>query len=161
MFNHLYKQIATKIPVTRMDIKYSRVLKYCESQIDRTLRLFKKRKGNPPVPRNFPPLSGNIFYVRCYIIYDIKTLHQFSLGRIVWVRSLRQRLSYLMEEATDHPVLKVMPEMTEVQKKFATMSVALINYEEEIKNIWMNHNVNIVTYHIIKDFKIVIILNLF
>jgi len=52
-----------------------------------------------------------------------------------------------MEEATDHPVLKVMPEMTEVQKKFGTMSLALINYEEEIKNIWMNHNVNIVSYH--------------
>jgi len=51
-----------------------------------------------------------------------------------------------MEEATDHPVLKVMPEMTEVQKKFATMSIALLNYEEEIKNIWMNHNVK--TIHI-------------
>jgi len=56
-----------------------------------------------------------------------------------------------MEEATDHPVLKVMPEMTEVQKKFATMSVALLNYEEEIKNIWMNHNVNII--HITLLFK--------
>lgn len=64
-------------------------------------------------------------------------------GRIVWVRSLRQRLIYLMDEATDHPVLKVMPEMTDVQKKFATMSVALLNYEEEIKSIWMNHNVQI------------------
>lgn len=47
-----------------------------------------------------------------------------------------------MDEATDHPVLKVMPEMADVQKKFATMSVALLNYEEEIKKIWMNHNVN-------------------
>lgn len=47
-----------------------------------------------------------------------------------------------MDEATDHPVLKVMPEMADVQKKFGTMSVALLNYEEEIKNIWMNHNVN-------------------
>lgn len=34
-----------------------------------------------------------------------------------------------------------MPEMTDVQKKFSTMSVALLNYEEEIKSIWMNHNV--------------------
>lgn len=46
-----------------------------------------------------------------------------------------------MDEANDHPVLKVMPEMMDVQKKFATMSVALLNYEEEIKSIWMNHNV--------------------
>lgn len=67
----------------------------------------------------------------------------------MWVRSLRQRLSYLMDEATDHPVLKVMPEMTDVQKKFASMSVALLNYEEEIKNIWMNHNVNIFIYPMI------------
>lgn len=70
-------------------------------------------------------------------------------GRIVWVRSLRQRLSYLMDEATDHPVLKVMPEMTDVQKKFASMSVALLNYEEEIKNIWMNHNVSIFIYFMV------------
>lgn len=48
-----------------------------------------------------------------------------------------------MDEATDHPVLKVMPEMADVQKKFATMSLAFLNYEEEIKNIWMNHNVNV------------------
>jgi len=48
-----------------------------------------------------------------------------------------------MDEATDHPVLKVMPEMTDVQKKFATMSVAFLNYEEEIKGVWMKHNVNI------------------
>lgn len=66
------------------------------------------------------------------------------LGRIIWGRSLRQRLSYLMEEATDHPVLKVMPEMIDVQRKFATMSVDLLNYEEEIKKIWMTHNVNII-----------------
>uniref|UniRef100_A0A2S2PXW6 Dynein heavy chain 5, axonemal n=1 Tax=Sipha flava TaxID=143950 RepID=A0A2S2PXW6_9HEMI len=123
-----FEKIATKIPVTRMDLKYSRVLKYCEGQIDRTLKLFKKRKGNPPVPRNFPPLSG----------------------RIVWVRSLRQRLSYLMEEATDHPVLKVMPEMTDVQKKFSAMSVALLNYEEEIKSIWMNHNVKVIEYCLVQ-----------
>lgn len=47
-----------------------------------------------------------------------------------------------MDEATEHPVLRVMPEMADVQKKFGTMSVALLNYEEEIKNIWMNHNVS-------------------
>lgn len=46
-----------------------------------------------------------------------------------------------MDEATEHPVLRVMPEMADVQKKFGIMSVALLNYEEEIKNIWMNHNV--------------------
>ncbi|XP_050432698.1 dynein axonemal heavy chain 5 [Adelges cooleyi] len=119
-----FEKISTKVPVTKMDIKYSRVLKYCESQIDRTLKLFKKRKGNPPVPRNYPPLSG----------------------RIVWARSLRQRLSYLMDEATGHPVLKMMPEMTDVQKKFATMSSALSDYEEEIKNIWINHNVRVIDY---------------
>lgn len=66
-----------------------------------------------------------------------------------------------MDEATDHPVLRVMPEMTEVQKKFATMSVALLNYEEEIKNIWMNHNVNITSYTMTKLFQTLMILNLF
>lgn len=66
-----------------------------------------------------------------------------SSGRIVWVRSLRQRLGYLMDEATGHLVLKVMPEMADVQKKFATMSTAFLNYEEEIKSVWMNHNVSV------------------
>lgn len=55
-----------------MDVKYSRVLKYCESQIDRTLKLFKKRKGNPPVPRNFPPLSGSILNVTILIVKFVK-----------------------------------------------------------------------------------------
>lgn len=81
------------------------------------------------------------------------------IGRIMWARSLRQRLIYLMDEATDHPVLKVMAEMADVQKKFGTMSVALLNYEEEIKNIWMNHNV--VTIYILLNIAFVIIFDIF
>lgn len=66
-----------------------------------------------------------------------------------------------MDEATDHPVLKVMPEMGDVQKKFGTMSVALLNYEEEIKSIWMNHNVNTwLRKSLIALFMFIIVFNL-
>lgn len=71
-----------------MDIKYSRVLKYCESQIDRTLKLFKKRKSNPPVPRNFPPLSGNILYssslnnIKKMLILIYTCIRSYCLGKV-------------------------------------------------------------------------------
>lgn len=41
-----------------MDDKYERVLKYCEKEVDRIIRMFKKEKDDPPLPFNFPPIAG-------------------------------------------------------------------------------------------------------
>lgn len=51
-------QLSEKIPLTRMDDKYERILKYCEKEVDRIIRMYKKQKDDPPVPIMFPPIAG-------------------------------------------------------------------------------------------------------
>lgn len=51
--------MSEKIPLTTMDDKYQRVLKYCEKEVDRIIKLFKKEKDDPPLANNFPPIAGN------------------------------------------------------------------------------------------------------
>lgn len=41
-----------------MSDKYLRIIKYCDKEVDKVLKVFKKQKQNPPVPRNFSPLAG-------------------------------------------------------------------------------------------------------
>lgn len=43
-----------------MSEKYARIIKFCDKEIDKTLKVFKKQKHRPPLGINFPPLSGNI-----------------------------------------------------------------------------------------------------
>ena len=42
-----------------MDDKYERILKYCEKEVDRIIKMYKKQKDDPPVPIMFPPIAGN------------------------------------------------------------------------------------------------------
>lgn len=51
-------QVSEKIPLTRMDDKYDRILKYCEKEVERIVKMYKKQKDDPPVPRMFPPIAG-------------------------------------------------------------------------------------------------------
>lgn len=44
-----------------MEDKYERILKYCEKEVDRIVKMYKKQKDDPPVPRMFPPIAGNCF----------------------------------------------------------------------------------------------------
>ncbi|RZF32385.1 hypothetical protein LSTR_LSTR001849, partial [Laodelphax striatellus] len=117
-----FEKVSEKIPLTRMDEKYSRILKYCEQEVERILKLFRKQKDDPPLSRNFPPIAG----------------------RIKWSRSLHCHLDDLVSSASAHPVLKVMPTTIELVRKYNYVANTLINYEEELKNMWMNHNVWVV-----------------
>ncbi|KAJ8973702.1 hypothetical protein NQ317_017904 [Molorchus minor] len=51
-------KISEKIPLARMDIKYDRILKHCDREVDRIIKMFKKQKDDPPIPQMFPPISG-------------------------------------------------------------------------------------------------------
>lgn len=53
------KKVSEKIPLMELDEKYDRVLAYCEKEVDRILKLYRKQKDDPPVPRNFPPIAGS------------------------------------------------------------------------------------------------------
>lgn len=54
----LFLKVSEKIPLTRMEDKYERVLKHCEREVDKIIRMYKKQKDDPPVPRMFPPIAG-------------------------------------------------------------------------------------------------------
>nr|CAD7258976.1 unnamed protein product [Timema shepardi]CAD7569562.1 unnamed protein product [Timema californicum] len=114
-----FEKVSEKIPLTQMDDKYDRVLKYCEHEVERILKLFKKQKDEPPLPRNFPPIAG----------------------RIKWARSLHSHLDELVKSATSHPVLKTLPTTAELLRRYNIVGNALIAYEAEMKDAWMNQNV--------------------
>lgn len=54
--------MSEKIPITQMEDKYERILKYCEKEVDRVVKMYKKQKDDPPVPRMFPPIAGLPLY---------------------------------------------------------------------------------------------------
>ncbi|KAJ6635002.1 Dynein axonemal heavy chain 5, partial [Pseudolycoriella hygida] len=59
-----FEKVSQKIPLTMMEVKYQRILKYSEKDVHRILTLFRKQRDDPPLPRNFPPISGRIKWCR-------------------------------------------------------------------------------------------------
>lgn len=55
-------QVSEKIPLTTMEDKYTRVLKYCEQEVDRIIKMFKRERDDPPLPFNFPPIAGIMLF---------------------------------------------------------------------------------------------------
>nr|CAD7423857.1 unnamed protein product [Timema monikensis] len=180
-----FEKVSEKIPLTQMDDKYDRVLKYCEHEVERILKLFKKQKDEPPLPRNFPPIAATFLKEvssgLCHICQNIchpkreykhpavraPTTHSESiltaritgaslksishrLGystrspvcRIKWARSLHSHLDELVKSATSHPVLKTLPTTAELLRRYNIVGNALIAYEAEMKDAWMNQNVS-------------------
>ncbi|KAK9499797.1 hypothetical protein O3M35_002767 [Rhynocoris fuscipes] len=114
-FLNRFEKISLKIPLTQMSEKYSRILKFCDKQLDKVMKIFKKQKHRPPIARNFPPLSG----------------------KICWSRSLKENLKELITAASEHPSLKSLPETTDLQKKFNYFTKIVNQYEEGIHKVWV------------------------
>ena len=55
-----YSQVSEKIPLTKLEEKYQLVVKYCDKEVERTLKLFKKQRDDPPLPRHMPPIAGRL-----------------------------------------------------------------------------------------------------
>lgn len=141
------EQVSTKIPLARMDEKYSRVLQYCEKEVEHILRLFRRQKDDPPLPRNFPPIAGK--HGSAHGSPPIPThsadravLKLSSAGRIKWARSLNSHLEELVQGVSQHPVLKTLHATAELVRKYNHVSNTLHNYESEMINAWLNHNVS-------------------
>ncbi|XP_046389607.1 dynein axonemal heavy chain 5 [Ischnura elegans] len=117
-----FEKVSEKIPLSHMDEKYDRVLKYCEKEVDRILKMFRRQRDDPPLPRYFPPIAG----------------------RIKWVRSLKSHLEDMVESISSHPVLRVLPTTSELLRKHTAVCATLTTYENEVTTIWMNHNVWVV-----------------
>ncbi|KAJ1525369.1 hypothetical protein ONE63_010185 [Megalurothrips usitatus] len=114
-----FEKVSTRIPLARMDEKYARVLQYCEKEVEHILRLFRRQKDEPPLPRNFPPIAG----------------------RIKWSRSLNSHLEELVQGVSSHPVLKTLHATAELVRKYNHVANTLNNYETEMVNAWLHHNV--------------------
>lgn len=114
-----FEKVSEKIPLSMMDEKYMRILKYCEKEVDRILKLFRKQRDDPPLPRNFPPIAG----------------------RIKWCRSLECHLSELVNNVSNHPVLQTLPQTKDLENRYNSVKIILAEYEQEIVNIWKSQDI--------------------
>lgn len=46
--------------ITKLSEKYDRVLRYCEKEVDKITKMFKRQREDPPLPRNYSPVAGKI-----------------------------------------------------------------------------------------------------
>ncbi|XP_058454765.1 dynein axonemal heavy chain 5 [Malaya genurostris] len=116
-----FEKVSEKIPLSTMDEKYQRVSKYCEKEIDRILKLFRKQRDDPPLPRNFPPIAG----------------------RIKWCRSLEYHLNELVTTVTTHPVLATLPSTKDIENRYSSAKIILAEYEQEMTQIWLSQDVSV------------------
>lgn len=114
-----FEKVSEKIPLTMMDVKYVRILKYSEKEVQRILTLFRKQRDDPPVPRNFAPIAG----------------------RVTWGRSLVSHLKELMSSVTSHKVLKTLPGTKDLENKYYSVTNILKEYEEEMVACWHDQDV--------------------
>ncbi|GJQ67798.1 hypothetical protein Trydic_g16579 [Trypoxylus dichotomus] len=114
-----FEMICDKIPLTKMHDKHERILKYCEREVDRIVKLYRKQKDDPPVPRMFPPIAG----------------------RVKWARSLVYHLEELLSSVTSHHILKTLPATVELSKRHKAAENTLKSYESDMVAIWMKQHV--------------------
>ena len=44
----------------KLDEKHSRIIRYCDNEVENILKIFRRQKHNPPLGRMFPPLAGEL-----------------------------------------------------------------------------------------------------
>lgn len=116
-----FEKVSEKIPLTRMDEKYTRILRYVEKEVDRILKTFRKQRDDPPLARNFPPIAG----------------------RIHWCRALNLHITELMEAVMDHSVLSTQPLARDLDVRYNNVLGVLQEYEDEIVSIWLDQDISV------------------
>ncbi|VVC99767.1 unnamed protein product [Leptidea sinapis] len=113
-----FEKVSQKIQITKLSEKYDRVLKYSEKEVDKIMKLFKKQKEDPPLPRNYSPVAG----------------------RIKWARCLMYNMTETVESVCAHPVLRTLPASVDMMRKYQNTRTLIRDYEETMKAVWMNQN---------------------
>lgn len=116
-----FEKVSEKIPLTRMDEKYTRILRYVEKEVDRILKTFRKQRDDPPLARNFPPIAG----------------------RIHWCRALNLHITELMDAVMDHSVLSTQPLARDLDVRYNNVMGVLQEYEDEIVSIWLDQDISV------------------
>ncbi|KAG5886924.1 hypothetical protein JTB14_034200 [Gonioctena quinquepunctata] len=115
-----FEKVSEKIPLAKMDEKYDRILRYCEKEVERIIKMYRKQKDDPPVPRMFPPIAG----------------------RIKWARSLVSHLDELLSNVTTHHILKNLSASVELSKRHKAAETMLKTFETDMVALWMNQHVH-------------------
>ncbi|XP_041986842.1 dynein axonemal heavy chain 5 [Aricia agestis] len=114
-----FEKVSKKIEITKLGEKYNRVLKYSEKEVDKIMKMFKRQKDDPPLPRNYSPVAG----------------------RIKWARCLMYNMTETVESVCAHPVLHALPAAADMMKKYSATRNLIINYEDTMRAVWMNQNI--------------------
>ena len=86
--------------------------------MDRILKLFKKQRDDPPLPRHMPAIAG----------------------RLTWANSLKVHLDELATSVSNHPVLKTLPLTMELEKRYNYALGVLNQYKSDIAEVWTHQN---------------------
>ncbi|XP_066590394.1 dynein axonemal heavy chain 5 [Prorops nasuta] len=114
-----FEKVGGKIPLNnKLDEKYNIVVKYCDKEIERILKLFKRQRDDPPLPRHMPPIAG----------------------RLTWANSLKVHLDELAASVCSHPVLKNLPSTADLIKRYNHSLTVLGQYQSDIAEIWTHQN---------------------
>ncbi|CAH4038579.1 unnamed protein product [Pieris brassicae] len=114
-----FEKVSQKIQIIKLNEKYGRVLKYSEKEVDKIMKMFKRQKEDPPLPRNYSPVAG----------------------RIKWARCLMYNMTETVESVCAHPVLRALPAAADMLRKYQATKSLIHNYETTMSAVWMNQNV--------------------
>ncbi|CAG5099433.1 Similar to DNAH5: Dynein heavy chain 5 [Cotesia congregata] len=113
-----FEKISEKIPLTKLDEKYNLVVRYCDKEVERTLKLFKKQRDDPPLPRHMPPIAG----------------------RLTWAHALKMHLNELTASVSNHPVLRTLPLTADLVRRYNHAVTVLLQYQMDITEVWTHQN---------------------
>ncbi|CAG9138633.1 unnamed protein product [Plutella xylostella] len=113
-----FEKVSKKIQITKLSEKYDRVLKYCEKEVDKIVKMFKRQRDDPPLPRNYSPVAG----------------------RIKWCRCLMLNMTETVSAVAAHPVLRARPPSADLVRKYACVRGLIAHYEAELRAVWMNQH---------------------
>ncbi|KAL3320549.1 Dynein heavy chain 8, axonemal [Cichlidogyrus casuarinus] len=109
-----------EIKILKFDFgeKYSAILNNYAKELESVRRLYQKQKTNPPLARNFPPMSGKIMWSR----------HLFH--------KIEEPMKHLQKRC---PKVLRSHEGQKVVRNYNNMATALIQYELLVFDIWKKH----------------------
>ena len=106
-----FESLTKTFPVGDMTVKYERMICAFTKEVDKVVRYFEKTKDSPIVARNYPSVSGKIY----------------------WVRGLIEHLKYFMDLFENQDEIKSLRSYRKLVKLFNKVGVIMMKYEVRIE----------------------------
>ena len=111
-----FEILAPLLEIKDIDSKHKKMLATFRHEMDVIAKIYKKYKNNPPIPRNYPEESGNIY----------------------WVRSLLAHLRQYIDLLEKEKALMKRTEYSKLIKQFNEVGVNLMKFECEVEDSLKN-----------------------